>query len=142
MMPVEMAAQLSKGLVEVILYNTNEQKYFSTKAACAKCGYGFPDLEPRIFSFNSPHGACENCNGLGEIESFDPLKIIPDHSLSLNENAIIPWFHKSPNWRKRVLEPLSKKYGFSLDSPLNKLSKKILKIILYGSGKEEVSFRG
>jgi len=116
---------------------------FSEHFACEECGISLPELEPRLFSFNSPYGACPACQGLGEKLEVDPKLVIPNPNLSIAEGAIFPWAHASHKvgrqgyfWRQ--LSDLAKEHNFSLDQPVKNLSKKILDIILYG----DKSFQG
>lgn len=116
---------------------------FSEHFACEECGISLPELEPRLFSFNSPYGACPACQGLGEKLEVDPKLVIPNPNLSIAEGAIFPWAHASHKvgrqgyfWRQ--LSDLAEEHNFSLDQPVKNLSKKILDIILYG----DKSFQG
>ena len=138
---IEISTELSGGLVEVHFYQSNEQVLFSTDNACVVCGFSFPELEPRSFSFNSPHGACPHCNGLGSLDSIDPIKVVPDHSLSLSEDAIAPWKSKSRAWKTRIFDALDSKYGIDRNVPFSQLSKANQKIILHGSGKDKLTFK-
>lgn len=116
-----------------------EEVFFSQKNACADCGISMPELSPRLFSFNSPFGACPECTGLGEKSDFDIELIIPDKKLSFNEGGFAPIKPKSA-WNAAQFSALAQKYNFSLDTPIEKLPKKILDIILYGSGDDEINF--
>jgi excinuclease ABC subunit A len=138
---LEMAAELTRGLAEVEVVGEDKPRFYSTKFACADCGTSFPELEPRSFSFNSPHGACPKCNGLGTEQKFDPNLIVPDASLSLKEGAIAPWNQKPEVWRESILGGLAAKFKFNLDTPFEKLSQKIQKLILQGSGEEKIEFK-
>ncbi len=137
---LESATKLAGGLAEIEFVEPHSIRLFSTHFACTDCGVSFPELEPRSFSFNSSHGWCEICEGLGTESKFDPDLIIPNPKLSLNEGAVAPWEGKSKAWLSQVWGPLSEKYRFSLDVPFHKLPDKIQKIILFGSGSEEVEF--
>ena len=112
---------------------------FSASYACPHCGYNLTELEPRLFSFNSPHGACGSCDGLGVKEYFDPQKLIPDASLSLNAGAIKGWDGRN-TYYMQMLEALADHYDFSLDTPFEKYPKKIKDIILNGSGETKITF--
>jgi excinuclease ABC subunit A len=112
---------------------------FSQKNACPDCGISIPELQPRLFSFNNPFGACPACTGLGSSQEFDPNLIIPDKTLSFNEGAIIP-YNPDSAWNRSRFEALAKKYKFSLSEPLENLSPKIIKLILDGSGEEAIDF--
>ncbi len=112
---------------------------FSEHAACAKCGISFEPLEPNMFSFNSPRGACPACQGLGNTMEFDPDLIIPDKSKSISQGAIEPWGYEHGYYRQ-MLQSVAKHYGFSLEAPILELNPEHMKIILHG-GSEEVLFR-
>jgi excinuclease ABC subunit A len=138
---VEMAARLADGLVEVEYHPDRRLRFFSTKFACADCGTSFPEVEPRSFSFNSPHGACPECSGLGVEQVVDPDKIIPNPDLSLYDGAIAPWADKSEEWKTRVYETLAKKFKFNPTVPFRDLPETVRDILLHGSGKTEVAFK-
>lgn len=138
---LEMAAKLAEGVIEVSFLDTNEKRFFSTKFACADCGTSFPEMEPRSFSFNSPHGACPRCDGLGLEEYFDPELVVPDPSLSLLDGAIQPIVTETLPWKMSIFETLSEKYRFSLKTAFKDLSEKNKQIILFGSGKDEIEFK-
>jgi len=130
---VETALKLANGLV--IVSFDKADKLFSQLNACPKCGISYGELNPRMFSFNSPYGACPLCHGLGTRLSPDPELIIPDTDKSIDEGAIAPWWNvdiPSLNHNRRIMDALSKKYKFSLDTPYKALSKKVKNIILYG----------
>ncbi len=112
---------------------------FSEHAACPHCGYSISELEPRVFSFNSPVGACATCDGLGVKQFFDPTRIIHNEKLSLAEGAIRGW-DKRNLYYYHLLASLAKHYGFDIDKPFNKLAKKYQDLILYGSGDDEIKF--
>ncbi len=112
---------------------------FSTRYACSLCGYSIPELEPRSFSFNSPHGACPECDGLGVNQTFDPDNIISNPKLSLTDGAIRGWDEKS-TFYFQMIQSLARHYDFDLKKPFAKLSAKVRKIILYGSGDEDIRF--
>lgn len=138
---LEIATGLAEGLAEVEVQGESSIRFFSTKFACADCGSSFSELEPRSFSFNSPHGACETCSGLGTQPKFDPSLVIPNETISLRAGAISPWAKKSKAWQSRVYEPLAQKFKFSLDTPFKELPEKVKQLLLYGSGKEEIDFK-
>lgn len=112
---------------------------FSATYSCPFCGYNLTELEPRLFSFNSPHGACATCDGLGVREYFDPKKIIPDSSLSLSSGAIKGWDGRN-TYYMQMLQSIAAHYKFSMDTPFEKLNTKIKDIILYGSNKDKINF--
>ena len=136
---IEIAIKLSGGLVIVAIEGTGD-KFFSQLNACTKCGVSYGELSPRMFSFNSPYGACSSCHGLGIRLAPDPGLIIPDKNKSISEGAIVPWEVDIPsiNRNKRVLAALCRKYRFDLDAPYKSLSKKIKNILLYGSKGENI----
>lgn len=112
-----------------------EEYFFSRKNACPVCGISFPELQPSLFSFNSPEGACEVCSGIGETLEFDPDLVIPDMSLSFNQGAVAT-ANPEAAWHRSWFESLASHYGFSLDTPFEELSRWIIDIILFGSDKE------
>jgi excinuclease ABC subunit A len=138
---LEIATNLASGLAEIETVGDPKKRYFSTKFACADCGTSFPELEPRSFSFNSPHGACPTCNGIGTERVFDPDLIVPNPSLSLEEGALLPWAEKSSGWRDNVFQGLTERYAFDPKTPFKKLSAKVQDILLHGSKGEEIEFK-
>ncbi len=137
---LEMASHLSGGIVKVEREGFPPM-LFSQKFSCPDCGFSFPEITPRMFSFNSPQGACPACNGLGTKQYFDPDLIVPDPSLSMNQGAIFPWGEREEAFLKPVLEGLAKHYHFSLNTPFSRLKKSIQNILLYGSKGEKISFK-
>jgi excinuclease ABC subunit A len=137
---VEAAAGLGAGLVEVELLQDGESDgealLFSEKFACLNCGTSIPELEPRIFSFNSPHGACERCHGLGFQRVIDPELVVPDPTLSLAEGALQPWRIGHSRYWKRVVEAVAASRGVDVDTPWRDLSDAEREIFLYGTGSE------
>ncbi len=115
---------------------------FSSKFACPVSGFTITEIEPRLFSFNSPHGACPACDGLGVEKEIDPQLVVPDDSKTLRGGALAPWSRQSsPSpYYNQTLEALARKYKFSLNDPWNKLSKAVRDVILFGSGEDEVKF--
>lgn len=136
---LEIACQLSGGIVKVEREG-HAPTLFSQKFSCLECGFSFPELTPRMFSFNSPQGACPSCGGLGTKHFFDPALIVPDPTLSLREGAILPWKGKPSSFLEPILNGLAERFGFDLDTPFSKLSKSVQHLLLYGSD-EPVSFR-
>ena len=145
---VETALNLSDGLLFVEYENeTLPKKYrkiekiiFSSKFACPESGFTIEEIEPRLFSFNSPYGACEECEGIGVNLNVDPNLVIPNHKKSIQDGAIEPWSKSTTLYYAQTLSSLAKHYKFSLDEPWKKLSKKIQEIILYGSDEDEIKF--
>ena len=113
---------------------------FSANFACPVSGFSIPEIEPRLFSFNNPFGACPTCDGLGEQLKIDPALIVPDKDLDLLNGAIAPWAKSSSPYQTQTLQALSAHYRFDLGKPWNKLPEKVQDIILYGTGDEEIQF--
>ncbi len=138
---VSAAVKLGEGLLLVYFPKTGENRLFSERSACRKCGRSLPDLSTRLFSFNNPQGACPSCTGLGIKQFFDPNLVINDPELSLNQGAITPWGRRSSlSFTNQLLAALGGHYHFSLNTPFKNLPKKIQKIILYGTGRENIFF--
>ncbi|MBY0264333.1 MAG: excinuclease ABC subunit UvrA, partial [Holosporales bacterium] len=131
---VETAFKLSEGLVLTEKLDTGEETIFSSRFSCPVSGFTIEKIEPRLFSFNSPFGACPKCDGLGVQIDFDPTKIIPDHTLSLEDGAVAPWSGGFSFYYLQVLGALAEHYHFSLRVPFNELCEKTQNIILHGSG--------
>ena len=133
---VETALRFGSGLVIISFGEGKKRKdvKFSEKFSCPDCGISLDEITPRIFSFNSPYGACKECSGLGDKLEFDPDLIIPDKNLSLIEGAIVPW-GESASYYLTKLEAVGEAYGFTLDTPIKKLKKEQINVILYGSPK-------
>ncbi|MEZ8269756.1 excinuclease ABC subunit UvrA [Vibrio splendidus] len=138
----ETTLELSGGIAVVGWMDDKEQEeiVFSANFACPKCGYSMQELEPRLFSFNNPAGACGTCDGLGVQQYFDPSRVILDENLSIAEGAIKGWDQKN-YYYFQMLTSLSDHYGFDLYVPFNFLPKKTQEIILKGSGRTEVEFK-
>ncbi|EJL6951927.1 excinuclease ABC subunit UvrA [Vibrio cholerae] len=137
----ETALELSGGIVVVApMEGDGEEQIFSANFACPHCGYSMRELEPRLFSFNNPAGACPTCDGLGVQQYFDPDRVIQDASLSLAQGAIRGWDQKN-FYYFQMLTALAEHYDFDVHTPFNKLSKKIQEIILHGSGRTEIEFK-
>jgi excinuclease ABC subunit A len=118
----------------------SDELIFSANFACSQCGYSMAELEPRIFSFNNPAGACQTCDGLGVEQFFDPERIITDNSLSLADGAIRGW-DKRNFYYFQMLTSLGEHYKFDVNTPYVKLSDKIKKVVLMGSGKQSIAFK-
>ncbi|MEE3003141.1 MAG: excinuclease ABC subunit UvrA [Pseudomonadota bacterium] len=137
---VETTAELADGIVLINFFSEKEEPLLlSTKHACAKCGYSVPRLEPRMFSFNSPQGACSECDGLGSTRFFDPEKVIIDSSLSIAGGAIKGW-DKRHDYYYQVMQALAYELEFDLNTPWQNLPDNVKKVILYGSGRTRISF--
>lgn len=141
---LETASKFSGGIIK-ILYTDEEgkdyEKVYSEEFACVDCGISFEELSPRMFSFNSPQGACPECNGIGSKMEIDTDLIVPNKELSLNEGAIVPWSKstKKENYYYQMLEAVSDHFNFSMDTPFKDLKKSEQNIIFYGSD-EKVPF--
>ncbi|MGA0895393.1 MAG: excinuclease ABC subunit UvrA, partial [Ilumatobacteraceae bacterium] len=142
---LETALRLAEGVAEVELIRSeteSETLTFSQHLACPKCGTSYDEPAPRNFSFNSPYGACETCDGLGTTFEVDPELVVPDHDLSINEGAIAPWRSSHTQYFTRMLEAVAATHGIDLDKPYGKLSAKAQKVILHGvSGNMKVKYR-
>lgn len=131
---LEQALDLANGLVIIHNTETETDSLTSQHLACPKCDISLPELEPRNFSFNSPHGACSECTGLGTKQEIDPGLVIPNPRLSIEEGAIRPWSRSAASqyWHMSKLSEVARREGFSLSIPAGKLNKKAMDIILYG----------
>lgn len=136
---IETAVKLSNGRVIVLNMDTQEELAFSTHYACPVCSYSLTELEPRLFSFNNPIGACGTCDGLGVTEIFDPKLVLAFPELSLKSGAIQGWDARN-RFTLAMLNSLALHYGFDLETPFNELDSQVQQCILYGSGDEEISF--
>lgn len=137
---LETALSLAEGIVVVDIVGDKEIT-FSEHFACVDCGISFEEITPRIFSFNSPYGACDECSGLGVKMEVDPDLVIPDKSLSLNQGAIAPWNKKTHGYYHQLLAAVAGHYGIDMDVPVKDLPKEQLDIILWGSRGEKITFR-
>ncbi|ATG75270.1 excinuclease ABC subunit A [Zobellella denitrificans] len=138
----EAALELSGGIASVVAMDEPDEPplVFSANFACPECGYSIAELEPRIFSFNNPAGACESCDGLGVQQIFDPDKVISNPELSLAGGAIRGWDRRS-YYYYQMLKSLADHYGFDLEQPFEQLPKDIQKAVLYGSGRTSIEFK-
>ncbi|MGE5790731.1 MAG: excinuclease ABC subunit UvrA [Syntrophaceae bacterium] len=136
---LEITARLSDGLVKVDLAEGGEL-LFSERYACPDCNVSLPELAPRMFSFNSPYGACPECDGLGTKIFFDEDLVVPDPGLSIREGAIAPWQKRNSMYFHQMLEALSEHFGFDINMPFKELPAAIRQVLLYGSGNESVRF--
>ncbi|MBT3690469.1 excinuclease ABC subunit UvrA [bacterium] len=136
---LETALELGNGLITVYLVDKQEDILFSEHFSCPKCELSLPTIEPRNFSFNSPHGACSSCTGLGTKLEVDSNLVIPNKKLTLAEGAIRPWSRNAVNqsWYFRILETVAKAHKFSVNVPVSELTKDQLKIVLNGTGNEK-----
>ena len=138
---LETTVRLSDGLAIVASMDDSDadDMVFSTRFACSQCGYSLSELEPRLFSFNNPVGACSRCDGLGVIQYFDADKIIQNRSLSLPDGAIRGWDRRNAYYFQ-LIKSLARHYGFAIETPYAGLDEQIRQVILYGSGSEEIAF--
>jgi excinuclease ABC subunit A len=135
---LETAIGIAEGLVLVLI--DEEERLFSTKLSCPECGVSMPELAPRMFSFNSPHGACPACNGLGFIMRFDPDLIVSDPAKSLRDGVLDVWGKSTSYWYMEQINALEKNFGFDADLPWKKLKASIKNIILRGSGDTKLKY--
>jgi excinuclease ABC subunit A len=143
---VETALNLSEGLVQVESVEgdgAGESMLFSETFTCINCGASIAEIQPRTFSFNSPHGACDRCDGLGSRLEIDPDLVVPNADLSVNDGAVVPWANSQTEYHGSVLSALAEKYGIDLDAPWRDLSEEHRALILYGTngGRIYVSYR-
>ena len=135
----ETALRLAEGRAIALEMDSGREHLYSNKFACATCGYSLQELEPRLFSFNNPMGACPECDGLGHIEFFDPKRIVAFPNLSLASGAIKGWDRRN-QFYFQMLQSLAEHYGFDIDQPFEKLAEKAQDVVLYGSGRQTVPF--
>ncbi|MGB5511466.1 MAG: excinuclease ABC subunit UvrA, partial [Woeseiaceae bacterium] len=137
----ETALRLADGVARIawIDDDTQEEIVFSDRFACNICGYSLTELEPRLFSFNNPSGACAGCDGLGVKQFFDPDRVVVNANLSLAGGAIRGWDRKT-TYYYQMIQSLASHYDFDIETPFNELSKKLQNVVLYGSGKEKIEF--
>ncbi|MBI5815669.1 MAG: excinuclease ABC subunit UvrA [Nitrospinae bacterium] len=136
---LEVSLKMGDG-VTLIDVNGEKELLFSEKFACVHCNISYPEITPRMFSFNNPHGACQECSGLGVKRYISEDLVVPDVSISLRQGAIRPWSRKTSIYYSQMLEAIASHYNFSMSTPFAKLSKKHRDVILRGSGEEEVKF--
>ncbi len=135
---VETAAQLAEGLVGVDLVDSGESLLFSEKFACPEHGVSLAELQPRIFSFNAPHGACPRCTGLGAQQEIDPDLLVPDPSLSIDEGALVPWAVGNSGFYESVIQAIAERYEIDLDRPWQELTDEQQNLFLYGTNGDRV----
>ena len=137
---IETAIEMTNGLVEIASYDGQDDEHveiYSERNSCPHCGITIPELQPRLFSFNNPFGACPSCNGLGFKSEFDPDKIIPDRTKSFNQGAIASQ-NPDATWGRTMFEALAEHFNFTLDTPFTDIPEEVIKVILYGT-KEKIS---
>ncbi len=136
---VETALKIALGTVLINI--KNKDLLFSEQFACLNCNISYEEPSPRLFSFNSPFGACQTCDGLGQKMKVDPAFVVPDDNLTINEGAIKPWGGPDmSNWYRAMVKGVADHYGFKFSTKFNKLPKKVQQVILHGSGKEKMKF--
>ena len=136
---VETAAALADGLVDVELAGDDPRTLtFSEKFACVHCGISLPEIEPRIFSFNNPHGACPACHGLGFTQEIDPGLVVPDGSISIDQGALLPYGQLSFGWLEQVFESIARTFGVDTSVPWDEMPEEDQDLFLYGTGKERI----
>jgi excinuclease ABC subunit A len=138
---VELAIKRAGGLVIILHHEAggDREELHSTNFACVDCDISYPELEPRMFSFNAPQGACTACTGLGELQKFDPILVVPDPKLSLEDGAIKPWGGMWMGYYQQLLAAVAKRYKFKLTTPFKDLPKDIQHTVLHGSD-DEIKF--
>jgi excinuclease ABC subunit A len=136
----ETGLKLGGGVV-VVQAGSGVDLVLSQLFACVECGIGIPEISPRMFSFNSPYGACRVCDGIGRTLEVAPSLVVPDESLSLAEGAIVPWGKKRNMVTWAMIESVARRYGIPLDKPWSQLKEAHRRIILHGSGDEEIAFK-
>jgi excinuclease ABC subunit A len=137
---IETALKVAGGLV-VLAPEGAAEETLSQNYSCAECGTGLTEITPRLFSFNSPYGACPTCSGLGTLMGVDPDKIVPDPERSIDAGGIAPWPEGSKSWRMKMVATLARSMGFSLTTPWRRLPAAAREVILYGSGEREITFK-
>ncbi|PKB65573.1 MAG: excinuclease ABC subunit A [SAR202 cluster bacterium Io17-Chloro-G3] len=137
---VETALTQGTGVVTILDTATSQEEIFSEQFACASCGISFPEIEPRTFSFNSPHGACNDCTGLGFRLEIDPNLVIPNKEFTLDQGAVQPWHRSGPSnpWYTSLLSSLSRVHGFSTGVPVREIKPEHLDLVLFGNGKAPI----
>jgi excinuclease ABC subunit A len=135
---IETALSLADGLVTIDMVDTGEQQTFSEQFACPEHGVGLPELQPRIFSFNSPHGACPRCTGLGAQQEIDPDLLVPDPELSISEGALVPWSVGNSTYYESVVQAIADRYEIDVDKPWRELTEEQQNLFLYGTNGDKV----
>ncbi len=136
---IETALKVAQGTV---IIQANDKEYlFSEQYACLNCNISYEEPTPRLFSFNSPFGACASCSGLGSEMKVDPDLVVPDKDKSVLEGAIVPWASDTANWYRYMLRGLADHFKFKLSTPFENLSERVRQIILFGTGKEKIKFQ-
>jgi len=136
---VEIAMKHGDGIMKIIDADSGEEYNFSENLACENCSISLPEIQPRSFSFNSPHGACPVCHGLGSNLKINPQLVMPNPRLTIAEGGIMPWATSSMrlNWYNNLLREVGKKYGFGINTPIGELTERQMDIVLYGINNEK-----
>src|SRR5436309_4279834 len=135
----ETALRHADGRAILVETESGKEHLFSAKFSCPLCDYALPELEPRLFSFNNPMGACPRCDGLGTVEFFDPKRIVAHPDLSLASGAIRGWDRRN-HFYYAMLQSLARHYGFDVEAPWERLDERTQNLVLYGSGREKIAF--
>ena len=135
---VETAVALAEGILEVEVLPDGKVLTFSERFACLHCGISMPELEPRMFSFNSPHGACPRCTGLGSQMEIDPDLVVPDPSLSLSDGAILPWSSGASSYYEQITQAIAERYEIDLEQPWDELTEEQQDLFLYGTNGDRI----
>lgn len=140
---IETALKHGEGVMIIAEHEGKKEEIYSEHFACADCGISIEEISPRSFSFNSPHGACPKCHGLGTKLVIDSKLVIPNENLTLAEGAIMPWSATTSHltWYNRILEAVAKKHGFSMNTPIRNLNDESMQIVLYGSGDNKYAIK-
>jgi excinuclease ABC subunit A len=136
---IETALRVGEGVVNVLV-GRDKEMVMSQLFACIDCGISFPEVSPRMFSFNSPYGACQTCDGMGKRLEIDPGLIVPDESISLREGAVVPWGKRRDNVTWSMIETVVQRYDIDMDRPFEKLTAAQRHVLLHGTGGEEIKF--
>jgi excinuclease ABC subunit A len=135
---IEIALQLSEGLLYILDSDTNKKEVYSSNFSCPESGFTIDEIEPRIFSFNNPAGACDKCDGLGNAVAFDIKLIVPDENMTFRDGAIAPWAVNTSKLYIQTLQSLGKHYKFDIDDKFSDISEEVKNKLLYGSGDEKI----
>jgi len=135
---IETAVALAEGIIEIELADSGEIQTYSERFACLHCGTSMPELEPRMFSFNSPHGACPRCTGLGTQMEIDPELVVPDPSMSLGEGAILPWSTSASNYYEQMTQAIAERYEVDMETPWERLDGEAQDCFLYGTNGDRI----
>ncbi len=138
---VETALKMAAGLVILDVIDQGEEQLYSENFACKRCNISYEEIEPRMFSFNSPYGACPNCDGLGSKLEIDPRLVVPNPNLSIADGAVDPLGEERSSWYFDMVAALSREFNFSLNTPWKELPEEIRELVLYGTGSKKINFK-